>query len=165
VALRTLCPGIPDTYQGCELWDDSLVDPDNRRPVDYDARRAALAEVEATPDAGALWTDQQGSGLPKHALQRAGFALRRRRPGAFGPDGAYEPAATSSERVLAFTRGGEVLVAVPRFPFAGLDDAATVAVPPGTWRSVLTPTEVTGGTDVPFATLRATFPLAVLEQT
>jgi (1->4)-alpha-D-glucan 1-alpha-D-glucosylmutase len=165
VALRIFCPGVPDTYQGCELWDDSLVDPDNRRPVDFDARRAALAEVEATQDAGVLWTEQQGSGLPKLALLRAGFALRRRRPAAFGPDGTYEPVATSSDRVLAFTRGGDVLVAVPRLTFAGLDDTATVDVPAGRWRSVLVDTELDGGAPTPFATLRGTFPIAVLERT
>jgi (1->4)-alpha-D-glucan 1-alpha-D-glucosylmutase len=165
VALRLFSPGVPDTYQGCELWDDSLVDPDNRRPVDYDARRAALAEVEAGPDAGALWVDRQDSGLPKLALVRAGLELRRRRPEAFGRDGAYEPAPSSSARVLAFARGASVLVAVPRLPFGGIDDAATVALPPGRWRSALVDAELKGDQPVPFAALRGAFPLAVLERT
>jgi maltooligosyltrehalose synthase len=65
--------------------------------------------------------------------------------------------------VLAFTRGTDVLVAIPRFPFAGLDDDATVEVPAGRWRSVLADAEVDGSAKVPFALLRGTFPVAVLE--
>ena len=45
--MKHTAPGVPDLYQGAELWDLSLVDPDNRRPVDYDLRRALLAEFEA----------------------------------------------------------------------------------------------------------------------
>jgi hypothetical protein len=82
---------------------------------------------------------------------------------AFGPEGAYTPLPTSSDRVLAFTRGGDVLVAIPRFPFAGLDDDATVEVPAGRWRSALVAAEVDGSAKVPFGTLRSTFPIAVLE--
>src|SRR5207247_2513106 len=47
-ALRLLSPGVPDIFQGCELWDSSLVDPDNRRPVDYDRRRDELASIGGT---------------------------------------------------------------------------------------------------------------------
>jgi (1->4)-alpha-D-glucan 1-alpha-D-glucosylmutase len=164
VALRLFCPGVPDTYQGCELWDDSLVDPDNRRPVDYDMRRAVLAEVEGARDAGGLWTEHADAGAPKLALLRAGFTLRRRHAAAFGEDGTYRPVQTSSDRVLAFTRRDEVLVAVPRFPFAGLDDTATIDVPDGRWRSALVDTDVDGGENIPFADLRGPFPIAVLEQ-
>ncbi|MFS0773504.1 malto-oligosyltrehalose synthase [Sphingomonas sp. 1P08PE] len=100
-ALRLTVPGVPDTYQGTELADLSLVDPDNRRPVDYDARRAALA---ARRD-------------PKLALIAELLALRRDRPALFA-DGAYVPATVTGERaghVLAFTReadGERLFVAV-----------------------------------------------------
>src|SRR4029077_12077275 len=48
--LKLTCPGVPDFYQGCELWDFSLVDPDNRRPVDYGLRQQRLDALEATPE-------------------------------------------------------------------------------------------------------------------
>jgi (1->4)-alpha-D-glucan 1-alpha-D-glucosylmutase len=100
-ALRLTVPGVPDTYQGTELADLSLVDPDNRRPVDYDARRAALT---ARRD-------------PKLALVAELLALRRDRPALFA-NGAYVPATATGERaghVLAFTReadGERLFVAV-----------------------------------------------------
>jgi (1->4)-alpha-D-glucan 1-alpha-D-glucosylmutase len=97
VALRYTLPGVPDLYQGTELADLSLVDPDNRRPVDYARRQALLDERR---DA-------------KLALIVALLALRRARPGLFA-DGSYEPATVAGaagERILAFTRraGGESL--------------------------------------------------------
>ena len=85
VALRLLSPGVPDTYQGTELWDLSLVDPDNRRPVDYRARSSALSAIEGrTPED--LWAERQhrAEGWPKLALVRECLHLRRRRPDAFG---------------------------------------------------------------------------------
>jgi (1->4)-alpha-D-glucan 1-alpha-D-glucosylmutase len=91
--LKLTCPGVPDIYQGDELECLSLVDPDNRRPVDWDTRRRALA---APP--------------PKLRLIREALALRARRPDAFA--GPYEPVEAGPD-VLAFSRGGDVLVAVP----------------------------------------------------
>jgi (1->4)-alpha-D-glucan 1-alpha-D-glucosylmutase len=109
---------VPDVYQGDELWSLSLVDPDNRRPVDWDARRHALAELQAgtapTRDTAKLF------------LIWKTLALRARRPEAFA--GAYEP--LEAEDVCAFTRGGEVLVAVPVRPGARFE-------PPEGWRKVL----------------------------
>ncbi len=57
-------PGVPDLYQGSELWDLSLVDPDNRRPVDFDQRRRLLAELSAA-DGGSIWGAEEGEGLGK----------------------------------------------------------------------------------------------------
>ncbi|HST24369.1 MAG TPA: malto-oligosyltrehalose synthase [Gaiellaceae bacterium] len=94
--LKLTCPGIPDIYQGDELECLSLVDPDNRRPVDWDARRRALADPP-----------------PKLGLIREGLALRARKPDAYA--GSSEPVDAGPD-VLAFTRGGEVLVAVPLRP-------------------------------------------------
>jgi (1->4)-alpha-D-glucan 1-alpha-D-glucosylmutase len=110
--LKLTCPGVPDVYQGDELEALSLVDPDNRRPVDWAVRRRALAS--ATPP-------------DKLHLIREALALRSRRPGAFA--GSYEPVHAGPD-VLAFTRGGEVLVAVPLRPGASFD-------PPAGWRDVL----------------------------
>jgi (1->4)-alpha-D-glucan 1-alpha-D-glucosylmutase len=147
VALRMLCPGVPDTYQGSELWDLSLVDPDNRRPVDYGERANALA-----------------AGHPKITLLRACLQLRRRRPDAFGREGAYEPllvAGADADRVIAFARGGKAVAVVPRLPKAGPPDDVVVALPEGEWVNVLTGDRHAG--EVSFAKLRNGFPLAVLE--
>ncbi|HTN22926.1 MAG TPA: alpha-amylase family glycosyl hydrolase [Solirubrobacteraceae bacterium] len=127
--LKLTVPGVPDVYQGDELPDLSLVDPDNRRPVDWDARRAALAGLRAgAPPARAT--------MKLHLITRA-LGLRARRPEAF--EGAYEPIEAGPD-VCAFTRGdGEVLVVVVLRP-AG--EEAEIDVPEGRWRDVL------GGDDV-----------------
>jgi (1->4)-alpha-D-glucan 1-alpha-D-glucosylmutase len=121
--LKLTAPGVPDVYQGDELEALSLVDPDNRRPVDWDARRAALARLgagEAPRDFGERKLD----------LIRRALALRARRPAAFA-GGAYEPIAAGPV-VCAYLRGGEALVVVPVRDWEG----ARVAVP-GRWRAVL----------------------------
>ena len=117
-------PGLPDIYNGDELPLFSLVDPDNRRPVDWDARREALAALRRGEDSD-----------PKLLLIVRALELRARRPGAFS--GAYTPVG-AGEDVCAFARGeGEVLVVVPvRSPHG-----ATLALPgelAGAWRDVLT---------------------------
>ena len=112
--LRCTAPGMPDLYQGCEGWDLSLVDPDNRRPVDYAARQGWLGQ---DVDFAALlrsWRD----GRVKQRLIAKLLDLRRRRPELFA-SGDYLPLSvegTGADRVFAFVRqGGEaaVLVAAP----------------------------------------------------
>jgi (1->4)-alpha-D-glucan 1-alpha-D-glucosylmutase len=100
--LKLTSPGVPDIYQGDELETLALVDPDNRRPVDWERRRRALASGDD----------------PKLRVTRAALELRARRPDAFA--GAYELDARG-EDVCAFTRGGRVLVAVPVRGSAGVD--------------------------------------------
>jgi (1->4)-alpha-D-glucan 1-alpha-D-glucosylmutase len=122
--LKLTVPGVPDVYQGDELIDLSLVDPDNRRPVDWDARRAALAELQA----GAAPTRAT---LKLHLITRA-LELRARRPEAFA--GAYG-AIEAGPDVCAFTRGdGEVLVVVA---VRGGGEGAEIDAPAGRWRNVL----------------------------
>ena len=107
VALRMLSPGVPDTYQGCELWDSSLVDPDNRRPVDYRERAAALSAVDGV-SAAESWASHRAEGWPKLALIRACLRLRRRHPDAFGREGSYDPLTVNgvdAHRVIGFARG------------------------------------------------------------
>jgi (1->4)-alpha-D-glucan 1-alpha-D-glucosylmutase len=99
VALKILSPGVPDIYQGDEIPYSALVDPDNRRPVDWDARREALSA---------------GSGL-KLTLIKDLLALRARRPEAFGPDGHYVALETEPGTV-AFIRGGAFEVRVGIHP-------------------------------------------------
>lgn len=127
--LKLCSPGIPDIYQGDELWRLSLVDPDNRRPVDWDACAAALERVRAGGP-------PQPQDRKLFLIHRA-LALRERRPRAFA--GAYVPLAAAPE-VCAFLRGeGEVLVAVAlRGPAAGGEvriELPQVAL--GRWRDVL----------------------------
>ena len=115
--LALTVPGVPDVYQGNELVDLSLVDPDNRRPVDFALRRARLAELGGLgPDELLARADE---GLPKLRVTRDALHLRRRRPDVFGagPSGAYAPLAvngTASTHVVGFTRGTSVAVVVPR---------------------------------------------------
>jgi (1->4)-alpha-D-glucan 1-alpha-D-glucosylmutase len=87
--LLQLClPGVPDVYQGTELVTDSLVDPDNRRPVDFDRRRRLLGRLDSGADAAALDLDEEKLLVTSRALR-----LRRDRAEAFGPAGGYEPLA------------------------------------------------------------------------
>ncbi|HET7488122.1 MAG TPA: malto-oligosyltrehalose synthase [Acidimicrobiales bacterium] len=164
--LRLTAPGVPDTYQGTELWDLSLVDPDNRRPVDYETRRRLLDELPGL-DAAALW-ERAGEGLPKLKVVTEALHLRRRRPEAFGAGGAYQPLAASGPRaahVVAFSRGGAVATVVPRLVLglAGDWGTTTVALPPGRWRNLLDGADVGGG-EVALAGLLGAFPVALLER-
>ena len=109
--LKLTAPGVPDLYQGDELESLNLVDPDNRRPVDWDARRRALA-----------------SPPPKLAVIREALALRRRRP-----LGEYQPLELGAD-VCAYLRGDDVAVVAP---LRGQDPPELDL--PGEWRSVLDP--------------------------
>jgi (1->4)-alpha-D-glucan 1-alpha-D-glucosylmutase len=166
-ALLLTCPGVPDLYQGTEVWDLSLVDPDNRRAVDYDRRRALLASLAGSGPEAALRRD--GEGGPKLWLIHRVLGHRRRQPGAYGPGSGYEPlevSGASSERAVAFARTGGLAVVVPRL-VAGLGGdwaGTTVQLPRGAWTDVLTG-EHTGGGRVAVATLLRRFPVAVLGRT
>jgi (1->4)-alpha-D-glucan 1-alpha-D-glucosylmutase len=115
--LALTVPGVPDVYQGNELMDLSLGDPDNRRPVDFALRRGLLTELDALEPETLLARAEEG--LPTLRVTRDALHLRRRRPPAFGPGeaGAYVPLAAAGAEaghVVAFTRGGSVAVVVPR---------------------------------------------------
>jgi (1->4)-alpha-D-glucan 1-alpha-D-glucosylmutase len=118
--LKLTVPGVPDVYQGDELLNLSLVDPDNRRPVDWAARREALADPP-----------------PKLRLIQRALALRAERPAAFA--GAYEPL-DAGEDACAFVRGGEVVACA----WLRGDGSATVTLPEGSWRDVLDERELSG---------------------
>jgi (1->4)-alpha-D-glucan 1-alpha-D-glucosylmutase len=135
--LKLTVPGVPDIYQGDELLSLSLVDPDNRRPVDWDARRAALSGPP-----------------PKLRLIQRALALRARRPQPFS--GAYEPLAAGDDAV-AFTRGGEVLAAA----WLRGEGTNTVELPGGRWRDVLAERTLSGR--IPVAALCGESGIALLE--
>ncbi len=121
--LALTIPGVPDVYQGTELWDHSLADPDNRRPVGYDDRVALLAD---------------GS-HPKLRVTSAALRLRRARPELFTSYVAVLAAGQAADHVVAFDRGGVVAV-VTRLPvgLAGRGDwGDTVLELDGTWWDVV----------------------------
>jgi len=113
--LRLTLPGVPDLYQGTEFWDFSLVDPDNRRPVDFKTRAHALSENEDLPALLDNWRD----GRVKQAMIARMLRFRQRHPRLF-LEGSYEPLAVSGEKarhVIAFARRFEdeaLVVIVPR---------------------------------------------------
>ena len=163
--IKLTAPGAPDFYQGTEIWDFSLVDPDNRRPVDYDLRRRLLADLKRgmTPEEILARGDE---GLPKLWVIHQGLHLRRRRPGPFGSQGEYEPLRAEGPRAghaIGFLRGGEVAVVVPRLPLRLKGDwqGTTVELPSGSWRDELTGDAVEGGR-IAAADLLARFPVALL---
>jgi (1->4)-alpha-D-glucan 1-alpha-D-glucosylmutase len=157
VALLYCCPGVADLYQGNELWDVSLVDPDNRRPVDYAYRRTLLEAVGRDEPSD----DEPATGAPKLRLVHALLGLRRE-DGAQLSAGEYEPGALAgpgTDDVLAFRRPG--LVAVIPCRSAPHLSGTTLDLPSGHWRDIVTGvTRDSGRCDVDV--LLAGFPVAVL---
>ena len=139
VALRCLAPGVPDLYQGSELWDFTLVDPDNRRPVDYGLRRKLLAEREAERDSGGV----------KLALIQRLLELRRQEPAlfAFGDYRPIEVEGAEGADVIAFERrhGGKVVLAAIALRTGGRLFAAGRLTPaPEVWGGRRLPLDTTG---------------------
>jgi (1->4)-alpha-D-glucan 1-alpha-D-glucosylmutase len=144
--LRLTAPGVPDTYQGTELWDFSLVDPDNRRPVDYGLRRQLLSELrrrldQAGQDRRALaheLTAAKDDGRIKLYVTRQVLHQRRGRPGLF-TTGEYLPALAAGakqEHIFAFLRrqGDQwALVVVPRLLTRVVPDVRTLPLGPDVW--------------------------------
>lgn len=132
VILQCTVPGIPDIYQGCEFWDLSMVDPDNRRPVDFAARRKALADGTAEDRLRMDWKN----GRIKQAILRRLLSARRDHPALFreasyGPLAAHGPRA---EDLIAFCRETEtqiLAVIVPAASPADVDDR--LALRAGWW--------------------------------
>jgi (1->4)-alpha-D-glucan 1-alpha-D-glucosylmutase len=168
--LTLTAPGVPDLYQGSELWDFSLVDPDNRRPVDYQERAAFLKEVEQA-DLCRLWADGDERGLVKLAVTARALALRSRKPSSFGEGrlGAYVPLFASgpaADHGVAFSRGADVVTVVTRWPLALEQQGGwlktSLALPTGHWVDVLSGRGYQG--DVRLKDLLGGLPVALLEK-
>jgi (1->4)-alpha-D-glucan 1-alpha-D-glucosylmutase len=162
--MKHTAPGVPDLYQGGELWDLSLVDPDNRRPVDYELRRRLLGESEGM-DAAALM-QRMDEGLPKLVVVHRALMLRKERPEWFGAAAAYVPMRASGSKaghVVAYARGKDVMTVMPLHTqtLGGDWGDTSVAVPGGHWRNRLTGEVVNGG-DVAVSALLQDFPVALL---
>jgi (1->4)-alpha-D-glucan 1-alpha-D-glucosylmutase len=149
--IQLTAPGVPDVYQGTELWDDSLVDPDNRRPVDFAARREALSAQRH----------------PKMRVVTAALRLRREKPDVF-TDGDYTPLlaeGSAAGHVVAFVRGADVLTAATRHSVllgeSGWGDTL-LRLPEGTWKSRFGPAQFSGA--VSPGDLFSDLPVALLER-
>ena len=164
VVLKATAPGLPDFYQGSELWDFSLVDPDNRRPVDYDLRARLLDTLEKADPAALVrkWAD----GRIKLFVTSRTLAARARHAETFRT-GAYRPL-DAGPNAVAYTRGDDILVAVPRLttrfarrlPLGEVWSDATLPIE-GRWRNVFTGEVVETGA---LSDVFATFPVAVMER-
>jgi (1->4)-alpha-D-glucan 1-alpha-D-glucosylmutase len=156
--VQLTAPGVPDVYQGSELWESSLVDPDNRRPVDFDERRLLLAAI----DAGAHPPVDE-TGAAKLLVTSRALRLRRDRPELFTRYAALPAIGTAARHVVAFDRGGAVTVGT-RLPVAlsesGWGDT-TLLLPGFMHLDVLTGREFESG-QVRLADLLAKYPVALL---
>ncbi|PTR32279.1 maltooligosyl trehalose synthase [Rhodococcus sp. OK519] len=166
--LLQLCgPGIPDVYQGTELWEDSLVDPDNRRSVDFSVRRALLKSMD-TPGVDAPPID--ASGAAKLHMTRIALRLRRERPGSF-VGGHYRPVfgvGPARDHLLGFARGpagttSDVIVLATRHSVLLTESgwgSSSITLPTGNWFDRLTGELHSGST--PLAKMFDRLPVALL---
>ncbi|MBB2892844.1 malto-oligosyltrehalose synthase [Flexivirga oryzae] len=169
--LQMTMPGVPDIYQGTELVDLALVDPDNRRPVDFDARAELL--VADTPT---------GTDAEKLHVVTAALHARRAHPRVFGPESSYRPAVSSSEHVVGFTRsappgrltgaigrgGRETFLALATRAPARLERSggwadATLDLASGEWRDHLSDVTLTSDGQLAVADVLRDWPVALLE--
>lgn len=157
--LQLAMPGVPDVYQGAELWNRSLVDPDNRRPVDFGERRALLAQLDAGPP-----PPLDESGAAKMLVTSRALRARRDRPELFTRYAPLTVIGGTGRHAIAFDRGGAVAIAT-RLPIglarAGGWGSASVLLPPGRYADALTGAETEGGA-VLLAELLRTYPVALL---
>ncbi len=153
-------PGVCDVYQGSELWEQSLVDPDNRRPVDFARRAELLAGLDAAPTVPSGPDDE---GVAKLWVTATALRLRRDRPELFEAYAPLVATGDAADHVLAFDRGGAVTVAT-RLPLGLAEQGwggTTLPLPPGTWRDALgTATGLIGSVSV--GSLLGGLPVALL---
>ncbi len=163
--IKCTAPGIPDTYQGSELWDLHLVDPDNRGPVDYELRRTLLSELANGMDVHEIMKRAE-AGLPKLWILYCALNLRRAKPEWFGSSAHYEPLTVDGakkDHLIAYSRAGHVITLAPRLSLklGGNWSGTTIEIPQGKWANILTREVVTGGRLRVNALLQR-FPVALL---
>ncbi|MCF6402969.1 malto-oligosyltrehalose synthase [Chitinophaga filiformis] len=168
VLIKITAPGIPDIYQGCELWDYSYVDPDNRRPVDYTLRKQCLETIiakEKTPGFFSYLSEHRQQGLEKLFLTWKALNFRRAHADLF-LEGDYIPLQCSSAKLVAYARAYRqqwviVIVPLPGEP----DTTASVLLPtgaPGPWRNIFTGEMLDNKGQVSAADVFKTFPMGLL---
>ncbi|MGZ5466201.1 MAG: malto-oligosyltrehalose synthase [Thermoanaerobaculia bacterium] len=161
VVVKALSPGVPDFYQGTELWDFSLVDPDNRRPVDYEHRASLLASLGSPASMLRNWQD----GRVKLFVTARSLAVRAR-----ATLGGYRAVDTGTSHAVAFQLGEETLVVVPRLtaslvkppslPLGEVWGEHALNIP-GRWRNVFTDEAIAS---LELRNVFASFPVAILER-
>jgi len=161
--IKLTAPGVPDFYQGTELWDLSLVDPDNRRDVDF-ALRAQLLERCRTLRSDELAAEWD-SGLPKLWLIARTLTLRGERPADFAAQSGYQPLVARGAhlgQLFAYQRGANLIAVVPRFTLTlqGRWEDTRIGLPEGTWVNVYTEATLSG--EVTPEVLFGSFPVALL---
>ncbi|MEO5768262.1 MAG: malto-oligosyltrehalose synthase, partial [Polyangia bacterium] len=185
VLLKLTVPGIPDTYQGCELWNQSLVDPDNRRAVDFQTAAHMLADItqrlqrlQRQDDRQALVSDllkTWTTGAIKLFVTHLALAARNERKDVF-LCGDYTPLTGGSDHVIAFSRNhasGRALVVVPRlslvltggtrpWPIGEVWNGQTLEVTAGAYRDAFTGRVHQLDSTVKVSALLADFPVALL---
>jgi len=162
VLLKLTAPGVPDLYQGSELWDLSLVDPDNRRPVDFDLRRRLLSESDQLTPEQIMARAREG--MPKLWTVRQALRTRAAHPKCFGAEGAYSALWATGPKagsLVAFRRGEDVITVVPRLlTGVGSWEGSSLELPPGSWENQFTGERIEGKTEI--NALLSRFPVALL---
>jgi (1->4)-alpha-D-glucan 1-alpha-D-glucosylmutase len=164
--MKHTAPGVPDLYQGSEIWDHSLVDPDNRRPVDYGLRWRLLREMRGVPVDEVMARMEEG--LPKLLVIERALHLRKEKPEWFGPEAGYWPLeATGAQscHVIAYRRGEHLVTVVPRLTVSlrGEWGDTSLALAKGRWCNRLTGEGFEVGEDgVGMGDLLRRFPVALL---
>jgi len=163
--IKLTAPGIPDTYQGGELWDFSLVDPDNRRPVAYEQRKEMLAELRAGMEIEEI-VRRADSGMPKLWVTHTALSLRRAHPEWFCANAGYSPIlakGSKSKHLVGFLRGDCVATLVPRWTLRlnGNWAGTVINLPEGQWHNLLSREQIAGGR-VSVRDLFQQFPVALL---
>ncbi len=158
--VQLTAPGVPDVYQGTEMWEDSLVDPDNRRPVDFQARRNQLQQL-LDPSTGA--PPVGADGLAKLFVVRHALRARHERPELFGGYTPISADGEAAEHLLAFDRGGAITAVTrlsARLAGRGGWGDTTITLPEGEWTNVLTGARYDGTFQA--GELFLTYPVALL---
>jgi len=163
--IKCTAPGVPDAYQGSELWDLTLVDPDNRGNVDYEKRQSLLAELRAGASVDEIM-NKMDSGLPKLWVIYKALQLRREHPEWFSEISDYIPLPVEGSKqshLVAFRRGESVAMLATRWnvKLAGAFGSTTVELPAGRWTNILTG-ETISGEKMRAQNLFHRFPVALL---
>jgi (1->4)-alpha-D-glucan 1-alpha-D-glucosylmutase len=163
--LKCTAPGVPDTYQGSELWDLHLVDPDNRGPIDYALRQSLLSELSSEIPVEAIM-ERMDSGLPKLWVLYRALSLRRSQPELFGAEADFVPLlfdGRKADHAMGFLRAGRLATIVPRWPakLAGNWSDTAVDLPGDRWKNLLTDEAWSGGR-ISLQNILHRFPVALL---
>ncbi|PKL45419.1 MAG: malto-oligosyltrehalose synthase [Candidatus Riflebacteria bacterium HGW-Riflebacteria-1] len=163
LTIKLTAPGFPDIYQGSEIWNNSLTDPDNRRPVDFAQNFELLKKLENKNFRDVMHEPHQGSA--KLFIIKALLALRAKVPAFNEPDSyrAVDVMGTHSDDLLAYMRGSSVIVLVPRLSLTRKDrwDGTRIILPQGRWQNIFTGQQLAAGSNK-VKDLLKDFPAAVI---